>query len=95
MSPLINRVIDEIQRNPNARQIVAAPKLYAQLRRECLEVCGAIYPMPPGSEALGFQLWGLPVHQHHFTGYCRNCGAAAEPVRCSFCLSPSDFVEVK
>lgn len=38
---------------------------------------------------------GIPVVREDPTGFCRGCGAPAEPNVCSFCKLPSEYIRLE
>lgn len=38
---------------------------------------------------------GTEVCLDELSGFCRNCGAPNEPVKCSYCHSPSEYVRIE
>lgn len=39
-------------------------------------------------------IMGIPVVYEGVHLYCRNCGAESTPGKCSYCHSPSEFIEL-
>jgi hypothetical protein len=87
---IIDRLSDLLASQPEAERIVMSPQRYAELAKTQFECIRSVYR--PGT-TLMFD--GRPVHRYRPVGFCRNCGAPSEPVRCSYCRSPSEFVEIQ
>ena len=69
--------------------VMLSTERYAQLMRDQWETCRSCYSQ------FHAQIDGVPVHKRRPTLFCPSCGAPIEPVACSYCLRPSNLIEIQ
>lgn len=87
---LLDMIADCEARGVEPKTVVLSPRKLMELKRECynwLEVSG----VGPGDNYFA----GLSIKTRRLTGFCRACGAPAEPNVCSYCRTPSEIVELE
>jgi hypothetical protein len=90
--PLLRRITNLINDNPNAAVLVMDLHSYRALKLECIGMLHYDASLA-GTEAT---VWGLPIIVGPHSPCCRNCGAPFETdAACTYCKSPKYFVEVR
>ena len=90
---VLKHIGDMLLRNQSATTIVVSKRVYADILREINGM--RRYTSPEDQVTSSISIMGRPVSLIPPSMFCRKCGAPAEAESCSYCGSPSEFVEVR
>jgi len=95
---VIDRAIDAIANHEathgvTPKVMTLAPRLWTELVSEAHR--GSRHLTYAYCGATEDYFMGVKIRKATPTGFCRNCGAPAEPHACSYCRTPSDFITLE